>query len=940
MKHITINSDRSVTVPVELRKIGVQYDHNVNTIEFVGPRYSGNVDLSTMTIYINYILSDKTPGKYKAENVIIDDQDDSLIRFNWTITRNVTKVSGILSCLICAKKTDEEGNEINHWNTDIFRLLSVSEGMENDPVIQEQYPDVITSLIQNVEEHDTKLLEFSGLNIRVNDLENNIDELKGDLSELYVLETKKFINGSYVNLNGTVEKFDGWHHIKIEVNRLFDSYLYVVGPIRGSAGDNIPSYAFLGKDGTLIESKFDWFQDGYLIIPDDACFFIANRYTGTTETTSSIQVKTSMKNKITEVDEIIKTISIKENPFGLKEETTSFDFGGFASSIGFYSNNYWAISDVKYAKTEIIVTNTSNKYAAYAIMFSEYASKTNYVYLYESEIKTSIIIPKGYFYCIQVRYIIGNDKISITDNDVEALGEYIKIYSNNSPMRYKDEGIYSNNCGDFSNAIVGYMFAYVYNVKKDDIIVFETQADVTSCTIRSGDYVGITIKTERSSSGFFVADKDYEQITVLYGYKEGHTYTEDELKVTNVYFISKKRVIEDEKSIYIASNTASYAEKYKADYVCDGVNDEEEIRKALNNLKGGTIYLSSGEFNFDSFNSSNGCCGISDNGGSRRIAIKGYSCRGEAATIINVTNTALEQLGDNNGFVFGANSYYYLLTLDISDLRVYLADNQHKVTIIDCSKNAAGKIERVSLSAVPKNISNSNDTPMPVEGCNGIRSWCGDDSGEYNEINNCFCTGFYEAFQLGAEHTICRQCNARFNYYGYTFGNYDYYVGTFSHPITLINCDDEHSACLPKFVENGYYNEEGKRALQGVDMISFNMELARPTNFGGGLVIPAHEKTPSSFCGNINYLAYGQPNIDGGQQSSATAGNIVSVKFFDNESGKNFTVKNDTHKLGGTTEERLTYVPHYMQEYYDTDLNKKLIYDGTNWVDYNGNVIS
>ena len=182
MKHITINSDRSVTVPVELRKIGVQYDHNVNTIEFVGPRYSGNVDLSTMTIYINYILSDKTPGKYKAENVIIDDQDDSLIRFNWTITRNVTKVSGILSCLICAKKTDEEGNEINHWNTDIFRLLSVSEGMENDLVIQEQYPDVITSIMQNIEEHNAKLLEFSGLNIRVTDLENNVDELKDDLS--------------------------------------------------------------------------------------------------------------------------------------------------------------------------------------------------------------------------------------------------------------------------------------------------------------------------------------------------------------------------------------------------------------------------------------------------------------------------------------------------------------------------------------------------------------------------------------------------------------------------------------------------------------------------------------------------------------------------------------------------------------------------------------
>ena len=190
MEHITINSDRSVTVPVELRKIGVQYDHNVNTIEFVGPRYSSNVDLSTMTIYINYILSDKTPGKYKAENVIIDDQDDSLIRFNWTITRNVTKVSGILSCLVCAKKTDEEGNEINHWNTDIFRLLSVSEGMENDLVIQEQYPDIITSLIQNVNEHDAKLLEFSGLDTRVTDIENNVNEHDAKLLEFSGLDTR------------------------------------------------------------------------------------------------------------------------------------------------------------------------------------------------------------------------------------------------------------------------------------------------------------------------------------------------------------------------------------------------------------------------------------------------------------------------------------------------------------------------------------------------------------------------------------------------------------------------------------------------------------------------------------------------------------------------------------------------------------------------------
>lgn len=94
--------------------------------------------------------------------------------------------------MVCAKKTDEEGNEVNHWNTEIFRLLSVSEGMENDQVIQEQYPDVITSLFQKIEETDTKLLEFSGLSAIVSDLEDSVDELKGDLVDIEVLRNVDF----------------------------------------------------------------------------------------------------------------------------------------------------------------------------------------------------------------------------------------------------------------------------------------------------------------------------------------------------------------------------------------------------------------------------------------------------------------------------------------------------------------------------------------------------------------------------------------------------------------------------------------------------------------------------------------------------------------------------------------------------------------------------
>ena len=58
-EHVIINQDRTVIVPESEKKIGIQYDHNVNTISFDCPRYPDEdptIDMSTMSIYINYML--------------------------------------------------------------------------------------------------------------------------------------------------------------------------------------------------------------------------------------------------------------------------------------------------------------------------------------------------------------------------------------------------------------------------------------------------------------------------------------------------------------------------------------------------------------------------------------------------------------------------------------------------------------------------------------------------------------------------------------------------------------------------------------------------------------------------------------------------------------------------------------------------------------------
>lgn len=146
-EHIVIGSDRSVKVPDSVRKIAIQYDHNVNTLIFDCPRYSDSADLSTMQIYINYMLPNKELGSYLAKNVKIDETDDTIMHFEWTITRAVTSYPGVINCLVCIKQVDSDGNEIYHWNSDLFQKLSISNGMECTEVIVETNPDIITQLL-------------------------------------------------------------------------------------------------------------------------------------------------------------------------------------------------------------------------------------------------------------------------------------------------------------------------------------------------------------------------------------------------------------------------------------------------------------------------------------------------------------------------------------------------------------------------------------------------------------------------------------------------------------------------------------------------------------------------------------------------------------------------------------------------------------------------
>lgn len=127
--HIVIGSDRFITVPDELKRLAVQYDHDVETVTFDCPRYWDEHDMLEWVVYINYRRSDNKVGQYRATNVIADPDDSAIMHFDWTISKNVTRANGTLIFNVCIKESDDI-DELHHWNSELCKDCYVSEGFE------------------------------------------------------------------------------------------------------------------------------------------------------------------------------------------------------------------------------------------------------------------------------------------------------------------------------------------------------------------------------------------------------------------------------------------------------------------------------------------------------------------------------------------------------------------------------------------------------------------------------------------------------------------------------------------------------------------------------------------------------------------------------------------------------------------------------------------
>lgn len=147
-KTLIIDKDlRIITIPSNVKNLGVESDDDVLRLKFSMPRMYGDVDLSDFSIYINYMNAKNTGDVY-----VVDDKTiaDDTITFSWLVGRVALAYKGSVRFIVCMKKHDNDSNVIREYNTTIASL-PVLEGLETGETVIQQNPDIIEMLLTSSE---------------------------------------------------------------------------------------------------------------------------------------------------------------------------------------------------------------------------------------------------------------------------------------------------------------------------------------------------------------------------------------------------------------------------------------------------------------------------------------------------------------------------------------------------------------------------------------------------------------------------------------------------------------------------------------------------------------------------------------------------------------------------------------------------------------------
>ncbi len=189
---------RKIINLTNIKKALIQHDHNSEKFTFELPRYIAGHDMSLCDkIEVHYInvgtnKADKSEGVYPVDDVQISPDDDSVVIFSWLISGNATRFAGTLNFLISFKCLT--GETIDYaWHTEIYKSITVSEGMDNGEAVIAEYSDVLEAWkaeIINSIANEVKG-EVNNLETQVNALNLEVESLKALTFTLHGAETEE-----------------------------------------------------------------------------------------------------------------------------------------------------------------------------------------------------------------------------------------------------------------------------------------------------------------------------------------------------------------------------------------------------------------------------------------------------------------------------------------------------------------------------------------------------------------------------------------------------------------------------------------------------------------------------------------------------------------------------------------------------------------------------
>lgn len=148
--------ERTISIPDEYRLAGVEADNDVKRIFFRCNKISQITDLSTFTVYINYLNANGDADRHICDDVEVRDNE---LYFSWLVSNFATAYKGNIRFIVCMI---DDANNL-HWNTTVASI-EVLEGLEVDASIVEQNPDIIENMLLELQDHETRItnLEAGG----------------------------------------------------------------------------------------------------------------------------------------------------------------------------------------------------------------------------------------------------------------------------------------------------------------------------------------------------------------------------------------------------------------------------------------------------------------------------------------------------------------------------------------------------------------------------------------------------------------------------------------------------------------------------------------------------------------------------------------------------------------------------------------------------------